>query len=120
MTQIPFVKKRDLIIILSILGFAIFFMILPYLNSNKPFAEISIDNKIVDKIELTKNSTFEINNIMFEVKDGEIKVFHSPCHDKICERTGFISKPGQVIVCLPEKLVVKIVCADSGSDLVVG
>ncbi len=30
------------------------------------------------------------------------------CHDKICVKTGAISQKGEVIACLPHKLIIEI------------
>ena len=44
------------------------------------------------------------------------------CPDKLCVKTGRISKTGETIVCLPHRVVVEIIGAaadDSGVDLFV-
>ncbi len=40
--------------------------------------------------------------------DGRARVRTSDCPDKVCVRTGWIEHPGEVIVCLPNRIVVKI------------
>lgn len=40
--------------------------------------------------------------------DGRARMKESDCPDKVCVRTGWIAHPGQVIVCLPNKIVVRI------------
>ncbi|MFR5073321.1 MAG: NusG domain II-containing protein [Bianqueaceae bacterium] len=46
----------------------------------------------------------------------ENKFLSSDCPDQVCVRTGFISLAGQTAVCLPHRLVVRII-SDSPSDL---
>ncbi|MFR4337598.1 MAG: NusG domain II-containing protein [Lachnospira pectinoschiza] len=44
------------------------------------------------------------------------------CPDKLCVKTGMISKTGETIVCLPHRVVVEIIGAaadDSGVDSIV-
>ena len=61
-------------------------------------------------------------NVVFEVKDGKIRIAESDCPDKICVHTGFIKKPMQTSVCLPNAVSVRIVGGDSEDevDMVVG
>ncbi len=44
-----------------------------------------------------------------EVKEGRIRVLKSDCPQKICVQTGWISKPGQTIICVPNKVLIEIV-----------
>ena len=84
-------------------------------------AVITVDNEIVEEIQLTGNTeTREIeieisdhDNNIIEVDNERIHIKSATCSDQICVRTGYISMPGQTIVCLPHKLVVEIQ-SDSG------
>jgi hypothetical protein len=37
-----------------------------------------------------------------------VQVISSPCPEKICVKTGRISKPGQWIACLPNRVFISI------------
>lgn len=41
-------------------------------------------------------------------EDGRARVRTSDCPDKVCVKTGWIEHPGEVIVCLPNRVVVEI------------
>lgn len=43
-----------------------------------------------------------------EFKDGKVRIEDADCPDKICVKTGWISKPGEMIVCLPYRIIIKI------------
>ena len=120
MTDIPFIKKRDIFILLAIFILCISFLIFPTLLKSGKTAEISVDGKIVKTVYLNKNSTFEMDGFSINIKDGAICVLNSPCHNKICVHTGYISKPSQTIVCLPKRLIIKIKGEDKKTDLSVG
>ncbi len=45
---------------------------------------------------------------------GRIRYEHSDCLDKTCVLTGWLSRPGQLSACLPNRTYVKIVGAESG------
>jgi hypothetical protein len=42
------------------------------------------------------------------IRDGAVEVLSSPCREKICVKTGKVSKPGQWIACLPNKVFVAV------------
>ncbi|MFA6621560.1 MAG: NusG domain II-containing protein [Candidatus Caldatribacteriota bacterium] len=124
-------KKYDIIIILFILLIS-FFSYLIYQNqvSNNPLrAEIYHYSELVETVPLDQG----IDRI-FSVKENENVIFHlfingnicfeeSDCPDKLCIKTGKISKPGQFAACLPNGLLLKIVSADYNNrdvDIIVG
>jgi hypothetical protein len=50
-----------------------------------------------------------LGTTVVEVKQGQVRVLSSPCPEHICMNTGWISKPGGIIVCMPNGIVVRIV-----------
>jgi hypothetical protein len=42
------------------------------------------------------------------IEEGSVRVVSSPCPEKICIKTGRISKPGQWIACLPNRIFISI------------
>ncbi|HKM39446.1 MAG TPA: NusG domain II-containing protein [bacterium] len=50
---------------------------------------------------------------LLEVGDNKIRMVESPCPDKICIGTGWISHPGESIICIPNRIIVRLV---SGVD----
>jgi hypothetical protein len=90
------------------------------------YAEIYQDGVLLQTVDLSKDSEFTISNNAggyntILVKDGAISVIEANCPDKYCIHQGAISGGAQPIVCLPNKLVIKI-AAPSGDepDIVVG
>lgn len=75
-------------------------------------AVISVDGKTVKTINISNLSrSYEIDEAkgaFIEMKGGAICVYSSDCPDKICVNTGYISKKGERIVCLPKKLIIEI------------
>lgn len=49
-----------------------------------------------------------IGQTLIRVKDGQVWVEKASCPNKVCVRQGRISKPGETIVCLPNRVVVTI------------
>lgn len=113
-------KKRDFILIaLLLIMSAVFFVynrkidekegkVIQIYSNNKLYKEISIDEETEFKIK--DGSGYNI----VKVHDGGVEVTEANCPDKVCVNTGHISKPSQTIVCVPNKLSIKII--DSSSD----
>lgn len=55
----------------------------------------------------------ETGDMVFTVREGKISVTESSCHDKICMRTGSISRAGEAIICVPNRTAVTL---ESGSE----
>ena len=54
---------------------------------------------------------------LIEIGDEQVRVIEADCPDKIDVKQGYISKIGETIVCLPNKLVVEIKGIENDSDL---
>ena len=54
------------------------------------------------------------------VHDGKAYMQSADCKDKLCVHQGKISKAGQTIICLPNKIVMELKGKKSGVDAVVG
>ena len=55
-----------------------------------------------------------LGETVVEIADGAVRVVSSPCPEKICIKTGRISKPGQWIACLPNRVFISIRGRSSG------
>jgi len=80
---------------------------------------IEVDGKIEKRFflsDLKAGEQFKIKGILgyslLEVGGNEVRAVESPCPDKICIGMGWISHPGQSIVCIPNRVVVRIVGTD--------
>lgn len=74
---------------------------------------IYVDKEVYKEVPLSKNEEFTIktpkgyNNV--KVHDGGVEVVEASCPDDVCVKTGFITKSNQSIVCIPNKVSIKIV-----------
>ena len=92
--------------------------------------QIIVNNKEIDRITLTGNTGAEIlsypeipgDHNTIEVRDQEIRMYEIDCPDQICVNTGFVSKPGQTIVCLHYNIIIEIVATgvvDVEDDMII-
>jgi Uncharacterized protein conserved in bacteria len=85
-------------------------------GGDRLIAVVSRDNKQVKQIVLTGNTKVEEFTVYtkngdyntIEVNKDRIRIKKANCPDQICVRTGYISEPGQTIVCLPHRVVIEI------------
>lgn len=113
-------KKQDLILIVIILGAACLLFIgrsLLFAKSPGTMVEVSVDGKVVDTLPLGQDTDITIpgagggtNHLIIE--HGEAYVDEASCPDKVCVHQGKIHRPGEMIVCLPNKMIAKIVGED--------
>ncbi len=114
-------KKGDkiaaiLILILIITSFAGVFIYRSHVKGSHKIAIIKQDGKILNTIDLTKVTTKKQITVKYnkshynviEIETGKIRIKDADCPDKICVKTGWISEPGQSIICLPHELIIKI------------
>lgn len=78
-------------------------------------ALIEVDNKPVQTIILTPDGekrTLSIQGVRGEslvgVEGSGIHMIDSACPDKTCVHIGVISRPGELIVCLPNRVVIRV------------
>lgn len=128
MHYLRMVKRWDIIIVI----FLILFSFLPsavfsYHQANvseeaKLVAIISLNNEEIKRVTLTGHKGTRIVDLpevplehnTVELRDEEIRIKSADCPDQICVLTGYISKPGQTIVCLHHRLVIEVVSDGEG------
>ncbi len=59
-----------------------------------------------DRVEVLTSPSGGSNTL--HISGGEAYVTDATCPDKICEHAGKISREGEVIVCMPNKLTIRI------------
>ena len=115
-------KKGDILLLLlvGIIGIAI--MVPMMWNrftaqtnpNNSLIAVITRDGKQITEIDLTKLQEpqfITLNEgirVKIKAEKGSIRFVEADCPDKICIKTGALTKPGDRAVCMPSKTIVKI------------
>lgn len=113
-------KKWDVIIIIALIIISFIpetvIFITTYNKYNSFYVEVYSKGKLYKKLPLKKDAekiTFTIDNELgsnvIEINKAQVKIVDADCPDKICVKAHAISKPGEALICLPHKLVVKII-----------
>ncbi len=107
--------KRDAVLVLLciIISAAVYFIINIYVKKDGAYAVVKVDGEIIRSLELNKNTSVIVHGYQggsntIVVDNGQVYMTDADCPDKLCERTGRISRTGESIVCLPHRVVVEI------------
>ena len=118
-----YIKKADIIllIVLIVIGLASTVFI-TMSKSNGSTVIIEQNGKMYGKYSLFEDKTIEIkgdktSNIV-QIKDGKVKMTESTCKNQVCVRHSEISSGGESIICLPNRVVVRIEGKGGGYDAV--
>lgn len=108
------VGKNDLIMIgVLILCGAIITLALLLTRHEGNQVVVSVDSQVVASFPLDKDITYEIegyeggHNTLI-IQDGVAYMSDASCPDHLCMGMGKISRVGQSIICLPNRVVVEI------------
>ncbi|MCI8517716.1 MAG: NusG domain II-containing protein [Hungatella sp.] len=107
---------RDLILAVSLILIAGGFYIGNRIMNRKPavIVEVTVDGIMVEELDLSKDGEFVIkgynggtNTLIIE--DGGAYISDATCPDKVCIHQGKVNRSGEMIVCLPNQMIAKIV-----------
>ena len=108
-------KKKEIIILTVVMAAALLAMAVLYFFHNKQgaYVEVIMDNEVIASYPLKEDGVYELSgykgvrNILY-IKDKEAYVAEASCPDKLCIQQKKISHTGEMIVCLPNHIVVKV------------
>lgn len=112
---------RDIVLILAI---ALVGLCLLFFNGRKTTpgssVVVEVDGKTVASYPLDTDGVFVLNGgtNTLEIKDGRARISDADCPNMQCVRQGWISRGGQSIVCLPNKLIVTVISSDRSVDYI--
>jgi len=68
------------------------------------------DGQPVAKLNLMQNRVFTLpsKEMEIEVNEGRVRVASSTCPKQVCVHTGWVKEPGEVIVCVPNKILIEV------------
>jgi hypothetical protein len=78
-------------------------------------AVVEVNGKVVRRITLGEGQAtrrFTVEGLQgpstFEVDDGRVRMVSSDCRDKVCIGMGWTETSGRSIVCLPNRVIIRI------------
>jgi hypothetical protein len=111
---------KVLIVILLVSGLASLFLIRSVIPAGE-VAVVEVDGHPVCRLDLSVDTRRTVQGplgeTVIQVRGGRVRVADSSCPYRICVRTGWIGQAGGMIVCLPNRVVVRVT-GETGMDAV--
>ncbi len=104
----------DLLLVAGVVALAVFLIMGSVAKASGPgeTAIVEVNGREVMKISLNENRDYTVVGFRGEtyisVQNGEIRVTDSDCPDKLCVKMGWISQSDASIVCLPNRVVIRV------------
>jgi hypothetical protein len=102
---------KILMVLIIILGI-VSLVALNRLRRSGDSAIIEVDGQIVQQLDLKASKEItvhgSIGKTIIKIDQGAAQVIYSDCPEQVCVKTGKINRAGEIIVCVPNKVVVKI------------
>lgn len=86
-------------------------------------AEVYQDGRLIKTLLLAEDQEFTVKGqyaSVIAVRDGKIAVIRSDCPGEDCVGCGWVGSAGKSIVCLPNRLEIRVVTENTDVDFVVG
>ena len=113
------IKVGDILLGAVIIAAAVFLLV--FFHPPKASGAVAViirDNQEIERIDLTRLTepvTIEFGDetgIVIRAEKGRIRFIASNCPDQICVHTGWIDDVGETAVCLPNRVLIRIVGSD--------
>ncbi|MBQ3816943.1 MAG: NusG domain II-containing protein [Clostridia bacterium] len=101
-------KKGDIIVFICILAAGIALIILTLIKTQGKTVVITENGNEVYTGSLYFNKEVELRGNTVVIKSGRAFVSKADCKNQICVNSPEISKKGETIVCLPNKVIVEV------------
>lgn len=107
-------KRADVILIAALLaaGFAGFGIFKLINTGAAAYVLVTVEDREYARLRLDENAEISIASTggvnLLCVENGEAYIKSADCSNQVCVDSGHISSPGEVIVCLPHRVIVSI------------
>lgn len=108
-------KKMDIVLILAVCIVAVGGLIVYSVIGSKDagIVVVEVDGEVYGEYSLNENHEVFINDTnLLMIENGVVNMYEADCPDQICVEHKPISKNGETIVCLPNKVVVTVTGAE--------
>lgn len=107
-------------LVLFLVLFILVFFLLKNINSSKDkVANVYYNDELIKTISLNEDGLYTVlgdnGDVVIEVLDNKIRVIEENSLKNLCSKQGY----SDIIVCLPNKIVIKVENADNELDGVV-
>ena len=114
------IKRNDILLISSLIIISVFLTLIFHgLSQMGETVSVYVDGAFVCEYPLNTDTTVEIDgynggsNTMM-ISGGRVYVIEASCPDHLCIDQGAVDRTGRSIVCLPNRVVIKINSSKQG------
>ena len=122
----PILKKADIALIVLLFIFACsFYFIFNGRGDPGLYVTVRVGGAAYERLSISEDAELEIrladgrHSNTLEIKDGKAAMIHADCPDGLCLKHGQIERAGEIIACLPNRVIIEVSGADSEYDAVV-
>ena len=116
-------KLSDICLVIVIAVVTAILLMFTHNNQSCNIAKVYFENECILTVDLSIDSEYDVNgyngNVHIVVRDGKIKVDEENSPKHLCSKQGFISHSYETIICLPNKISIRIESNDDEIDTVV-
>lgn len=103
------IRKTDIILFVSLFAAALLLLGVGVLcRHDAKIAVITENGTEVCRLSLEKDAEISLSHNTVRVENGRVFVKEADCDNQLCVKTPPISKTGEIIVCLPNKVTVEV------------
>lgn len=120
----------DVLVMLSVLLIASLLLFGSFRSSGNDSSDLRLVIRTQSEVlsyPLSSDRTVTVSSgnitLTVEIRDGRARVSDSNCPDKICQRTGWISRKGETVICAPAAVRLTVTDPKGGvgdADSVIG
>lgn len=99
--------------VLLLLSAAVIALAVPKAAGGRPArADVEASGKVAANLDLASDGVSEVKGPLgvtrLEVRGGRVRVLSSPCPRQACRHGGWIGAAGEMLVCLPNEVVIRL------------
>lgn len=104
---------------LIIVSAVLYFVLRPHETGDS--VVVRVDGRVEGVYSLSLDAEYDLNGgtNRLEIKNGKARMIKADCPDSICIKQCRISRRGECITCLPNRVVVEVVKENDTVDLVI-
>ena len=114
----------DGVVIGAVLLLSVFLLLGGLLPGEGREVEILAKGERIASLSLNEDTVYSLSleeyHLTVTVRDGKAFVSEADCPDRVCLHSGAISRAGDIIVCAPAGVVLRVVGEEGSADAVAG
>jgi len=102
----------DTILLVFAVGLVVSLYLTFWQNGEANFAEVRNHSQQTKRFNLSQNQHIDIEGPLghsqLQINNNKIRFVSSPCHNKLCVRSGWLEHNGEAAACLPNRVSVRL------------